>query len=97
MKVLVRAKDGFVHGEYRMEPGQEAMMSEHLARELAHLVEVKVAPSHSNKMMLAGENKGNVSAAGEAQPSSASQAAQVSQQTTAKQSGRGAKRAKAGM
>lgn len=93
MQVLVKAKDGFIHGEFRMERGDETVMDESLARDLAHLVDIKTAPRPLNKMMPEPLNKGNVLAAGKDAQSPSSPAAQASPKATAKLLDSGVKKA----
>jgi hypothetical protein len=66
MDVHVKAKDGFIHGPYNMSRGDHAVMDEHLARELSHLVDVveddgdeKGKSEHANKLAGPGETKGD--------------------------------------
>jgi len=73
--------------------GAEVSVSERVAEQLIKKGLAKMQAPHSNKMRAASENKAVPSkAAGEAQRSSASRAAQASRQTTANPSGTGARR-----
>jgi hypothetical protein len=92
MQVLVKAKDGFIHGEFNLQRGQEAVMDDSLARELSHLVEIKTSPAMTNKM-LPDSVSGNAAAAGRDAPSPSSPAAQVLPKATAKVLEPGAKKA----
>lgn len=80
--VKVTARASFEHGGKRR-PGDEFEVSEFQARELVRRGLVAMTEGDRNPLPAAGE------------PSSASQAAQASPQTTAKPSGRGGRRQKA--
>lgn len=102
MKVQVKAKDSFIHGEFNVTRGQRVMMEESLAKELSHVVEYdpferferKALPAAPQNKMLepVQENKGKEAAAGEVQPSSASPVAPVLPQATSTASAPGAKK-----
>lgn len=51
MKVLVKSKTDFIHGEFNMRPGEEAVMDSHLADELKHLVEIVASDDNGDQKM----------------------------------------------